>query len=158
MDVFGLTTAVEHDMGIGQNIVAMTKESDFICPMVYPSHYPKGSFGYKNPNGQPYPIVFKSMERASVRLGTETHKLRPYLQDFSLGYRYGAKEVRAQIQACYDMDIPEWTLWNARSAYTSEALLDPSFSGSYEKKRSSETPANTASPLKGSAAPSKEQK
>jgi len=151
VDVFGLTTAVEHDMGIGQNIVAMAKEADFICPMVYPSHYPKGSFGYRNPNSQPYPIVCKSMEKASRRLGLDTGKLRPYLQDFSLGYKYTSKEVREQIQACYDMDIPEWTLWNPRSSYSSEALLEPRFSSRYENNRSSETkgsssPQNAASP------------
>ena len=48
---------------------------------------------------------------------------RPWLQDFTLGEpRYGAAEVRAQIQATYDVGIDEWILWNPGSRYTEEAL------------------------------------
>jgi hypothetical protein len=47
----------------------------------------------------------------------------PWLQDFSLGEpTYGAPEVRAQIQAAYDVGIHEWILWNPGSRYTEEAL------------------------------------
>ena len=50
---------------------------------------------------------------------------RPWLQDFTLGEpRYGAPEVRAQIQAAYDVGIDEWVLWNPGSRYT-EAALKP---------------------------------
>ena len=42
IDVFGLTTTVTHDMGIGQKIVEMAECVDYVCPMVYPSHYNKG--------------------------------------------------------------------------------------------------------------------
>src|SRR6185503_7981639 len=50
-------------------------------------------------------------------------KIRPYLQDFSLGQpAYGAPEVRAQIQAAYDAGVQDWVLWNAGSHYTEEAL------------------------------------
>ena len=48
---------------------------------------------------------------------------RPWLQDFTLGPpRYEAPEVRAQIQAAYDLGIMEWVLWNPGSRYTEEAL------------------------------------
>ena len=36
--------------------------------------------------------------------------------------RYEAPEVRAQIQAAYDLGIMEWVLWNPGSRYTEEAL------------------------------------
>src|SRR3989339_648162 len=96
IDVFGMTTSAGYDIGIGQNIIAMAKEVDFVCPMVYPSHYVKGSFGYGDPNSQPYNIVFKAMQAAIKKMGIDSRKLRPYLQDFSLGYKYGEKEVRDQ--------------------------------------------------------------
>src|SRR5690606_35213365 len=49
--------------------------------------------------------------------------IRPWLQDFTLGWpRYGAAEVRAQIQATYDAGLSEWVLWNPSSRYTAEAL------------------------------------
>ena len=48
---------------------------------------------------------------------------RPWIQDFSLGQPvYGAAEVRAQIQATYDVGIQEWILWNPSTRYTLEAL------------------------------------
>ena len=55
------------------------------------------------------------------------------MQDFSLGYKYGPKEVLAQIQACYDNDIPEWTLWDPNCIYTRTALKVKEFSDKYQK-------------------------
>lgn len=122
IDVFGLTTTVTHDMGIGQQMVQMTQWVDYVSPMVYPSHYNKGEYGIADPNTSPYKVVFIAMEGARKRLGLDTAKLRPYLQDFSMGHRYGKEEVRAQIQACYDNDIGDWLLWNPRCVYTRSAL------------------------------------
>jgi hypothetical protein len=118
IDVFGLTTSVNHDMGIGQRMGEMTQYVDFICPMVYPSHYAKGEYGIPEPNKEPYKVVFIAMKDAVTRLGLDAKKIRPYLQDFTMGYKYGLKEVTAQVQAAYDNGIYEWTLWNARAVYT----------------------------------------
>lgn len=50
-------------------------------------------------------------------------KIRPWLQDFSLGTpSYGAKEVRAQIEATYDAGLNSWMLWSASNKYTVSAL------------------------------------
>jgi len=132
IDVFGLTTTVMGDMGIGQKIVEMTRWADFVSPMVYPSHYAKHEYGIPDPNKEPYHTVYLSIESAKKRLPPS--KLRPYLQDFSLGVHYGAKEVREQMQACYDNDVAEWLLWNPRCAYTRAALKAKEFSTVYDKK------------------------
>jgi len=118
VDIFGLTTSVFHDMGIGQNIICITDIVDYVCPMLYPSHYNKGELGIPDPNKSPYETVFRSLSDASKRLGKNYIKLRPYLQDFSLGYKYGIKEVEQQIRACYDNNIFKWTLWNPTMNYT----------------------------------------
>jgi len=94
-------------------------------PMVYPSHYWQGSFGIDTPNAYPYEIVREALDdalrRSAVVDGAGT--TRPWLQDFSLGEpRYEAPEVRAQIQATYDVGIQEWILWNPSSRYTEDAL------------------------------------
>ncbi len=120
--VFGLTTTANHDMGIGQRIVEMSEVIDAVCPMVYPSHYNKGEYGIDNPNAHPYETVYISISGASRRLGDMKKKLRPYLQDFSLGHKYGPKEVRAQIQACYDSGVYQWLLWSPGCKYTKDAL------------------------------------
>jgi hypothetical protein len=126
IDVFGLTTSVNTGMGIGQVLGPMAAQVDYVCPMTYPSHYARGEYGIPNPNDEPYKTIHLAMRDALKVLGPEgAHKLRPYLQDFSLkgrGIRYGSKEVRAQIEAAADMGIPDWTLWNAGCTYTLSAL------------------------------------
>ena len=131
IDVFGLTTTSKDDMGIGQSIVEMTEWVDYVSPMVYPSHYYKGEYGIAEPNKEPYIIVYKALEGALKRIPKE--KLRPWLQDFSMGHPYGKNEVRAQIQATHDNDIGDWLLWNPRCVYTRGALEGNNAETSYEK-------------------------
>lgn len=120
--VFGLTTTSSHDLGIGQRIVDMSASIDAVCPMVYPSHYNPGEYGLASPNAEPYKTVYFSISGAAKRLGDMRAKIRPYLQDFSLGHKYGAKEVRDQIQACYDAGVYQWILWDPNCRYTRDAL------------------------------------
>ncbi|MDR1784400.1 MAG: putative glycoside hydrolase [Endomicrobium sp.] len=120
IDVFGLTTTALDDMGIGQRIVEMAKWVDYISPMVYPSHYEKWNYGIAEPNKEPYKIVYMALRGALKRIPKE--KLRPWLQDFSMGYKYGKNEIKAQIQACYDNKIESWLLWNPRCVYTKDVL------------------------------------
>ncbi|MDR2616480.1 MAG: putative glycoside hydrolase [Endomicrobium sp.] len=122
IDVFGLTTTADDDLGIGQKITEMTECVDYVSPMVYPSHYGKWNYGIEEPNKEPYKVVYYSIEGALKRIPQE--KLRPWLQDFSLGYKYGKNEVRAQMQACYDNKVGNWLLWNPRCVYTKDALKD----------------------------------
>jgi hypothetical protein len=125
-DVFGVTTSYRKDVGIGQVWESFIDQVDVALPMVYPSHYWTGSFGYEDPNGHPYEIVRKALRDAVRRsaLIDGAGKTRPWLQDFSLGDPpYGAPEVRAQIQATYDAGVQEWILWNPGSRYTEAALI-----------------------------------
>ena len=124
-DVFGVTTSAYRDVGIGQVWESFIDVVDVALPMVYPSHYWSGSFGFEAPNAHPYEIVHTALEQALKRSAAVpgAGSTRPWLQDFSLGQpRYGAPEVRAQIQATYDTGIREWVLWNPGSRYTEDAL------------------------------------
>jgi len=123
-DVFGVTTSA-HDVGIGQIWTEFIDVVDVALPMIYPSHYWRGSFGIEEPNAYPYEVVRAALEGALRKSATVegAGDVRPWLQDFTLGPpRYGAAEVRAQIQATYDVGIREWLLWNPGSRYTEEAL------------------------------------
>ena len=125
MDVFGATTSAESDVGIGQYWESFIGAIDVALPMVYPSHYWEGSFGVDDPNGHPYEIVraalLSGLRRSEALEGAGS--IRPWIQDFTLGApRYEAPEVRAQIQAAYDVGIDEWVLWNPSSRYTEDAL------------------------------------
>lgn len=60
-DLFGYTTLLSDDLGIGQQLERTLPYFDYIAPMVYPSHYNKGFAGLTNPNTDPYKVVFTSM-------------------------------------------------------------------------------------------------
>jgi hypothetical protein len=127
VDVFGVTTSAARDVGIGQVWESFIDAVDVALPMVYPSHYWKGSYGFQVPNAHPYEIVRRALNDALRRsaLVEGAGRTIPWLQDFSLGQPpYSAAEVRAQIQATYDVGIDEWILWNPGSRYT-EAALEP---------------------------------
>jgi hypothetical protein len=141
VDLFGIAATKNDDSGIGQIIEDAYPYFNYVSPMVYPSHYDKGFFGYKNPAEHPYEMVKRSMESALSRLiiynqqrATSTSdsppsaKLRPWLQDFDLGADYDATAVRKEIKAVYDAasSTPElingWMLWNPSNVYTKGAL------------------------------------
>jgi hypothetical protein len=126
-DVFGVTTSARRDVGIGQVWESFIDAVDAVLPMIYPSHYWEGSFGFPTPNAHPYEVVGRALRDALGRSAQVEGAGRtiPWLQDFSLGQPpYSSAEVRAQIQATYDAGIDEWILWNPGSRYT-ELALEP---------------------------------
>jgi hypothetical protein len=121
-DIFGLVTTVAGPLEVAQHWERLSPVTDVLLPMVYPSHYPRGSLGVARPNAQPYDIVYKAIRRARERdaaLGIRGREnVRPYLQAFSLGQPpYGAEEVRAQMRAVYDAGYDGWVLWHPGSRY-----------------------------------------
>lgn len=126
LDVFGLTTSAQGDLGIGQVWEDLAPLADVMLPMVYPSHYRRGEFGIAHPNAQPYLTVRRALEDAlrKNRSLDRAPRVRPYLQAFSIfRVRYGPEEIRAQIRAAEELGISEWILWNPRGVYPAEAFL-----------------------------------
>ncbi|MCI0542189.1 putative glycoside hydrolase [bacterium] len=125
VDIFGMTTTAQDDMNIGQFFEDSLLYFDFVAPMVYPSHYPDGFNGFANPAANPYAIIHyaigEGVKRAEAA-STSPKKIRAWLQDFDLGADYGAKEVRAQIQALNDLGLDSWMLWDPSNVYTRGAL------------------------------------
>lgn len=125
LDIFGLTASADSDLGIGQVWDDLAPLADVVLPMVYPSHYRRGTFGIAHPNASPYETVRRALEdalRRNARLAG-AGRIRPYLQAFSIfRVRYTPEEIRAQIRAAEDVGIGEWVLWNARSVYPAGAL------------------------------------
>ena len=132
-DLFGMTTTVTSDMGIGQILEKALPHFDYVAPMVYPSHYPSGWNGLNNPAEHPYDVIKIAMSEGRRReelfnlsrgVATSTpSKLRPWLQDFNLGATYGVDKVQAQMKATYDSGLSSWMLWSAANRYTEAALL-----------------------------------
>ena len=132
IDLFGLATVNEEDFGVGQIIEDAFQYFDYICPMLYPSHYADGFRGYENPAEHPYEVVKYCTEQALLRLEEFKKKeeglnpqLRPWLQDFDLGADYDAEMVRAEIRAVQDAtgdDFKGYILWSPTNFYTKDAL------------------------------------
>lgn len=120
-DIFGLTTTVGGALEIGQKWEPMVQSVDVVLPMVYPSHYPRGSFGIARPNAEPYEVIHTAISRGRVRteaLGLKGQRVRPWLQAFTLGApKYGAPEIEAQKRAVYDSGYESWILWHPGSSY-----------------------------------------
>jgi len=121
-DIFGLVTTVRGPLEVGQDWVKISPVTDVVLPMVYPSHYPAGSFGIAHPNAEPYKTIKIAIDTARVRDGklgilTPEH-VRPWLQAFTLGKPdYGADQLRQEKQAVYDAGYDGWVLWNPGSKY-----------------------------------------
>ena len=122
-DIFGMTVMTEDDLNIGQRIEDIADFVDYICPMIYPSHFPRGHLGLKNPAEHPYRIIYDSCMRGMKRLEGKRAKLRPWLQDFKLGAAYDTAMVRDQIRAARDARVAGFLIWNARNVYTEAAYL-----------------------------------
>ncbi len=127
-DVFGYA-AWEPQAAIGQNLHVMGQYLDYVCPMVYPSHFLQHEMNFDDSSTHPYEIVDKSMKLVHNQLDGPASRaqVRPWLQDFTLIYRqpiirYGVKEVRAQINASDDNHTSGWALWDSDNVYTAEAL------------------------------------
>jgi hypothetical protein len=135
-DVFGLTVSVKGDMGIGQEINRVAPHVDYISPMIYPSHFGKGNYGYENPAKYPYEVILRALNdgvekisrsmtpgSATSTIATSTKsevktKMRPWLQVFSIGgVTYDAAKVTLQIKAASDAGVNSWLLWDPKNTY-----------------------------------------
>jgi hypothetical protein len=117
-DVFGFVASINYDGGIGQHFAALSGSVDVLSPMVYPSHYSTGWFGYDVPNDNPGGVVGGALDDSAARIDGPA-VVRPWLQDFY----YDASQVRAQIDEAESRAMG-WMLWNALSNFQLDAL-DP---------------------------------
>jgi hypothetical protein len=115
-DIFGFITSAVDDGGIGQQWEELTKVLDVASPMLYPSHYASGWYGYQDPSDYPGPLVAEALDDALTRLSREI-VVRPWLQDFA----YTEGQVRAQIDEAEDRGLG-WMLGNAVSEVSVGAL------------------------------------
>jgi len=129
VDVFGVA-AWEPTNLIAQDIGRMGEHTDYVCPMVYPSHFWPGALNFDNPAQHPYEIILDSLQKGAKQMVGKRAMLRPWLQDFTLTWvpkdqivEYGPNEVRAQIKAAEDFgQAGGWMLYDSANQYTVEAL------------------------------------
>jgi hypothetical protein len=146
-DIFGIVAESVRDGNvIGQDLERVGMDVDYICPMIYPSHYANSSNGimgngygqmindvfFEKPDLDPYGVVYNALLKTKERISKVegyNAEVRTYIQDFTATYltegyyqRYGARQVREQIQAIYDAGYEEWILWNGNNNYKTAAF------------------------------------
>jgi len=137
-DVFGTIIQSKLDSrSVGQNYAEMASIVDYICPMIYPSHYANGNFNLDIPDKEPYKAIRGALKRSVTELSRartdeKMHQaiVRPWLQSFTATWlgkgkylTYDADAVRQEIQGVYDSGYDEWILWSASVKYFYEGLL-----------------------------------
>ena len=122
-DIFGLVTTVGGALEVGQKWEPISQSVDVVLPMVYPSHYPPGSFQLPHPNADPYDVIHIAISRARERdekLDIRGEHVRPWLQAFTLGKlkpAYGPHEIEEQKRAVYDSGYDGWVMWEPGTRY-----------------------------------------
>lgn len=124
LDMFGFVMEKkgEDDMRIGQRIADAVDEVDYISPMMYPSHYPSGHLGLKNPAQYPATVIANGMKMGAPKFTDKRAQLRPWIQAFNLGAVYDAEKIRAQIDEVEKYTDAGWLVWNAANRYTDSGL------------------------------------
>lgn len=139
-DVYGIVISSAVDAAaVGQDYQQMSRYLDYICPMIYPSHYGFGYAGISYPDTEPNKIIRMALASSNKKIAEipdYQHKAicRPWLQDFTASYlgtkngvqrylTYDAEVVRIEIDSVYQCELGQWLLWNAGGVYTEGALL-----------------------------------
>lgn len=125
-DVFGIITRSWDDKpeDIGQTWRKIANHVDYICPMIYPSHYSAGLYGYQVPDQQPYHISMLSLIEALERNAAQKEPgiIRAWYQGFTAPWikghiNYDAKAISDQIVAGMELGVDEYIIWNASNNY-----------------------------------------
>ena len=129
LDLFGIIGLFDDDQGIGQRPAKLAPPVDYVCFMIYPSHF--GDDGIirstpGHPNDYPGETITESLERAAEIAPGSVDKFWPWLQDFTQSLdgftEYGPAEVREQIDAVEAFRGNGWMLWNPNNEPSIAAL------------------------------------
>lgn len=126
-DVYGQVGSLPDDMALGQHWESVSNVVDYICPMIYPSHYGKGVYGLPVPDAYPYKTVYHCTQDSinrNANIDTPA-MIRPWIQAFTAKWvkghiNYGPKEIELQVQALRDLGIEDYILWSPTNKYRIE--------------------------------------
>ena len=136
IDVFGaIMNSYKDQYSIGQEYQTLLKFVDYLCPMVYPSHYANQTFGLNVPDLYPYETVLNALSTSKTVIertfDSSYHYgiIRPWLQGFTANYlaeykTYDVEEYKAQIKAVEDSGLDEWIFWHPGGVYKWDAFMN----------------------------------
>jgi hypothetical protein len=110
---------------IGQVFERMIGHTDYVSPMIYPSHFTNGEMGFANPNAHPYEIIKQAGIYTNDRIAGQRAKYRPWLQAFDwmddVDYEGDPHSIQVQIQAAEESNAEGWLMWDASNKYKAPA-------------------------------------
>jgi len=136
IDVFGaIMNSYKDQYSIGQEYQTLLKFVDYLCPMVYPSHYANQTFGLSVPDLYPYDTVLNALSTSKTVIDKTYDSsfhygiIRPWLQGFTANYlaefkTYDIEDYNAQIKAVEDSGLDEWIFWHPGGIYKWDAFIN----------------------------------
>ncbi|MGI9539061.1 MAG: putative glycoside hydrolase [Miltoncostaeaceae bacterium] len=107
---------------IAQNVGLISRNVDYIAPLVYPSGWGPGEYGVESPSTQPLAIVQASVGDFVQQTEGSGARVVPWLQDFTLDVPYTEGSIRAQIEGAKLAGVDEWIFWDPEVTYTTDGL------------------------------------
>lgn len=125
-DVFGVVTHSWDDKpeDIGQTWRLIANSTEYISPMIYPSHYGSGFYGFNVPDQYPYEVVRTALLEALERNAAQKDPaiIRSWYQGFTAswvkGYiTYQEEAIGKQIAAGVELGLNEYIIWSSTNTY-----------------------------------------
>ena len=117
LQVFGYSAWSHYKSNVGQRIETLQNYADTIYPMLYPSHFNRGTLGFADPEKHPYEIISAGYREAFVKISTDC-RIIPMIQGFS----YSPEEITSQINAVKKEKMPGFISWNPSGNHRKLAL------------------------------------
>ena len=100
----------------GQDMKKMSRNLDYIHPMIYSSHF-ADNFGHRqNVANEPYFILYKGT-KLTMKNSADNCAVVPYIQANSWKVNYGKEFVIAQVRAIEELKAGGYILWNSSNRY-----------------------------------------
>lgn len=121
-DLYGFNSWYRMGNWIGQNIELVSRYVDAICPMYYPSHFPR-QFMKELSYLERAEIIYREGSARSADIVRGRSIIRPYVQAFLLPFEYYMEEpeyseyLTRQLTGTRESPASGFTLWNQTNRY-----------------------------------------
>jgi hypothetical protein len=122
LDVFGVVALgkrIDID-ALGQDLLLLAPECEVLSPMVYPSHYAKGFYGFDEPGAHPELIGVGTKGTLDQIANTPGAAIvRPWLQ--AMNYEspgYGPEYLKTETRNAEAAGSTGWLMWNPGQDYS----------------------------------------
>ncbi len=122
LDVFGVTALGDASdiEALGQNLGVIGPEAEAVSPMIYPSHYARGFYGFDEPGNHPEIIGIATRGAVDRLKADKVNKtiVRPWLQ--AMPYKvsvFGPKYIAEEIKYAESSGAVGWLMWDPENTY-----------------------------------------